>query len=157
MDMGTLKIGVIMDPIEKIDIDKDTTFVLMLEAQKRGHELYYMELDDLSRSHELPGDRQPDLARPEVYRGARGPFRDREHGQLANREQGPVAQENMDQRTFPGGDLVVQEHVITFPEGEWLSERDPRDRGIAAQRGHDAHAPGPFRGCMSWHTEHESE
>src|SRR3989337_1935772 len=48
MDMGTLKIGVIMDPIEKIDVDKDTTFVLMLEAQKRGQELYYMELDDLS-------------------------------------------------------------------------------------------------------------
>src|SRR3990170_9111774 len=48
MDMGALKIGVIMDPIEKIDIDKDTTFVLMLEAQKRGHELYYMELDCLS-------------------------------------------------------------------------------------------------------------
>ena len=36
-----------MDPIEKINIDKDTTFVLMLEAQKRGHEVYYMELDDL--------------------------------------------------------------------------------------------------------------
>ena len=46
--MGTLKIGVIMDPIEKIDIQKDTTFVLMLEAQKRGHELYYMGIDDLS-------------------------------------------------------------------------------------------------------------
>lgn len=46
--MAVLKVGVIMDPIEKIDIDKDTTFVLMLEAQKRGHELYYMELDDLS-------------------------------------------------------------------------------------------------------------
>ena len=46
--MAALKIGVIMDPIDKIDIDKDTTFVLMLEAQKRGHELYYMELDDLS-------------------------------------------------------------------------------------------------------------
>jgi len=46
--MGTLKIGVIMDPIGKIDIDKDTTFVLMIEAQKRGHELYYMELEDLS-------------------------------------------------------------------------------------------------------------
>jgi len=43
-----LKIGVIMDPIEKIDIQKDTTFVLMLEAQKRGHELYYMGIDDLS-------------------------------------------------------------------------------------------------------------
>ena len=46
--MGALKIGVIMDPIDKIDIDKDTTFVLMLEAEKRGHELYYMELEDLS-------------------------------------------------------------------------------------------------------------
>lgn len=46
--MRTLKIGVIMDPIEKINIEKDTTFVLMLEAQKRGHEVYYMELKDLS-------------------------------------------------------------------------------------------------------------
>jgi glutathione synthase len=45
--MQVLNIGVVMDPIEKIHIDKDTTFVLMLEAQRRGHELYYMELDDL--------------------------------------------------------------------------------------------------------------
>jgi glutathione synthase len=45
--MPALKIGVVMDPIEKINIDKDTTFVLMLEAQQRGHELYYMELGDL--------------------------------------------------------------------------------------------------------------
>ncbi len=46
--MRGLKIGVIMDPIGKINIEKDTTFVLMLEAEKRGHEVYYMELDDLS-------------------------------------------------------------------------------------------------------------
>jgi glutathione synthase len=45
--MPQLRIGVIMDPIEKINIDKDTTFVLMLEAQQRQHEVYYMELDDL--------------------------------------------------------------------------------------------------------------
>jgi glutathione synthase len=45
--MGALKIGVVMDPIDKINIDKDTTFVLMLEAQRRGHEVYFMELDDL--------------------------------------------------------------------------------------------------------------
>jgi glutathione synthase len=45
--MPSLRIGVVMDPIEKINIDKDTTFVLMLEAQRRGHELYFMELDDL--------------------------------------------------------------------------------------------------------------
>jgi glutathione synthase len=45
--MAVLKIGVVMDPIEKINIDKDTTFVLLLEAQQRNHEVYYMELDDL--------------------------------------------------------------------------------------------------------------
>ncbi len=45
--MQVLKIGVVMDPIEKINIDKDTTFVLVLEAQRRGHEVFYMELDDL--------------------------------------------------------------------------------------------------------------
>src|ERR1041384_2515214 len=45
--MRPLKIAVVMDPVEKINVDKDTTFVLMLEAQRRGHEIYYMELDDL--------------------------------------------------------------------------------------------------------------
>ncbi|HEV8722936.1 MAG TPA: glutathione synthase [Candidatus Binatia bacterium] len=45
--MRNLKIGVVMDPVDKIDIDKDTSFVLMLEAQRRGHEIYFMELDDL--------------------------------------------------------------------------------------------------------------
>jgi glutathione synthase len=45
--MSNLKIGVVMDPVDRIDIDKDTTFVLMLEAQQRGHELYFMEVDDL--------------------------------------------------------------------------------------------------------------
>jgi glutathione synthase len=45
--MQPLKVGVVMDPIEKINIDKDTTFVLILELQKRGDEIYYMELEDL--------------------------------------------------------------------------------------------------------------
>ena len=45
--MAKFKIGVVMDSVEKINIDKDTTFVLMLEAQRRGHQVYFMELDDL--------------------------------------------------------------------------------------------------------------
>ena len=45
--MAVLRIGIVMDPIEPIDINKDTTFVLMLEAQRRGHEIHYMQLDDL--------------------------------------------------------------------------------------------------------------
>ena len=38
----------VMDPIESINIKKDTTFVIMLEAQKRGHQIFYCELKDLS-------------------------------------------------------------------------------------------------------------
>lgn len=37
-----------MDPIGSIDVDKDTTFVLMLAAQERGHRVHYCELADLS-------------------------------------------------------------------------------------------------------------
>jgi glutathione synthase len=37
-----------MDPIDSIAIDKDTTFVLMLAAQERGHRLSYCEIGDLS-------------------------------------------------------------------------------------------------------------
>lgn len=55
--MGGLKIGVVMDPVDKINIDKDTTFVLMLEAQQRGHELYFMELDDLFVRGGMPSSR----------------------------------------------------------------------------------------------------
>jgi glutathione synthase len=42
-----LQIAVVMDPLERVDIDKDTTFVLMLEAQSRGHELLYTRADEL--------------------------------------------------------------------------------------------------------------
>ncbi len=37
----SLKIAIQMDPIGQIDIDKDSTFVLALEAQKRGYTLYH--------------------------------------------------------------------------------------------------------------------
>lgn len=37
----------VMDPVGTINIHKDTTFVLMLEAQARGHEVWYLELKDM--------------------------------------------------------------------------------------------------------------
>ena len=43
----TRKIGIVMDPIDSINIKKDTTFAMMLEAQKRGYEIYYMQIGDL--------------------------------------------------------------------------------------------------------------
>ncbi len=42
-----IKLGIVMDPIERINIGKDTSFAMLLEAQKRGWELHYMELNDL--------------------------------------------------------------------------------------------------------------
>ena len=45
--MQSLKIAVQMDPIADIDIVGDTTFALALEAQMRGHELFYYEPDRL--------------------------------------------------------------------------------------------------------------
>lgn len=43
-----LKLGVIMDPIGSINIKKDTTFAMLLEAQARNWDIFYMELEDLS-------------------------------------------------------------------------------------------------------------
>jgi glutathione synthase len=45
--MAAVKICVVMDPVERINIDRDTTFVLMLEAQQRGHAIYVADVDDL--------------------------------------------------------------------------------------------------------------
>ncbi len=36
-----LKIACQMDPIDSIEIDGDSTFAILLEAQKRGHEIFY--------------------------------------------------------------------------------------------------------------------
>ena len=44
----TVKFGVVMDPIAYINVKKDTTLAMLLAAQRRGWELYYMEQSDLS-------------------------------------------------------------------------------------------------------------
>jgi glutathione synthase len=48
-----LKIACQMDPIDRIDIRGDSTFALLLEAQQRGHELFYYTPPQLA----LDGDR----------------------------------------------------------------------------------------------------
>jgi glutathione synthase len=42
-----IKFGMVMDSIAHINIKKDTSFAMLLEAQARGWELHYMELNDL--------------------------------------------------------------------------------------------------------------
>ncbi len=43
----TIKLGIVMDPISSINIKKDSSFAMLMEAQRRGYELYYMEMGDL--------------------------------------------------------------------------------------------------------------
>jgi len=44
----TIKLGIVMDPIEGIAFKKDTSLALLDAAQRRGWELYYMEMGDLA-------------------------------------------------------------------------------------------------------------
>lgn len=43
----TIRCGVLMDPIESIHFEKDTTLALLYEAQQRDWEIYYMTADDI--------------------------------------------------------------------------------------------------------------
>ncbi len=52
-----MRFAFVMDPIERILPDKDTTFMFMLEAGRRGHEVYYLLLDDLYIERTVPHGR----------------------------------------------------------------------------------------------------
>ncbi|UAA39793.1 glutathione synthase [Paraneptunicella aestuarii] len=43
----SIKLGIVMDPIQSINIKKDTSFAMLLQAQSRGYELYYIEMSGL--------------------------------------------------------------------------------------------------------------
>ncbi len=43
----SIKLGIVMDPIQSINIKKDSSFAMLLEAQRRNYEIYYMEMSDL--------------------------------------------------------------------------------------------------------------
>lgn len=45
--MSAIRTGVVMDPISTITPAKDSSLAMLLEAQSRGHDLIYFELDDL--------------------------------------------------------------------------------------------------------------
>ncbi len=44
---NSIRLGVVMDPIEDIKYAKDSTLAMLLAAQARGFELVYMEQNDL--------------------------------------------------------------------------------------------------------------
>jgi glutathione synthase len=63
-----LKVAVQMDPIESINIDADSTFALMLEAQARGHVMWHYHVRDLA----LAGGRVVARAQPVTVQRVKG-------------------------------------------------------------------------------------
>lgn len=47
MTEKTIRLGVVMDPLEHIKVSKDSSFAMLLAAQARGWELHYMQQADL--------------------------------------------------------------------------------------------------------------
>lgn len=64
----SLSIAVQMDPLEGINIEGDSTFAIMLGAQKRGHSLWYYRPEDLS----FAAGRLWTMARPVTVQPVRG-------------------------------------------------------------------------------------
>src|SRR6185437_13295408 len=75
---GKLKIAVQMDPIESINIDADSSFALMLEAQQRGQSLWHYEVrhmalrEGVKRQGERREERLFARARPVSVKRVRG-------------------------------------------------------------------------------------
>jgi glutathione synthase len=57
-----LSVAVLMDPIGAIKLAKDTSFAMLLEGQRRGHRLFYMEQGDLALRDGAPWARLAPLA-----------------------------------------------------------------------------------------------
>jgi glutathione synthase len=80
----TVRLGVVMDPIEDIHFKKDSSLAMLLAAQQRGWEIEYMELPDLflqggramARTRDLTVQMNPD----DWY--SFGQSRDRDLGEL---------------------------------------------------------------------------
>jgi glutathione synthase len=43
-----IKLGIVMDPISDINIKKDSSFAMLMAAQARGYQIFYMEMQDLA-------------------------------------------------------------------------------------------------------------
>ena len=64
----TLKVAIQMDPIESINIDTDSSFMMLLEAQRRGHAVWHYHPRDLA----LRGNRLFAKVRPLQVRREKG-------------------------------------------------------------------------------------
>ena len=109
-----LQVAFQMDPIERIDIRGDSTFALMLEGQRRGHQLFYYTPNDLS----MWGRR--------VVAHARAVEVMDEEGNHFRRG------ERLDQAVLLGDQRDLQDGI----QGPPFAHRQRRDRLVASQQPH---------------------
>jgi len=118
--MMTWRVAVQMDPIEAVDVDADTTFALMEEAQARGAELFVYHPDDLAWQE----GRVLARARPVRVKHVQG-----EHADLGAMRVLDLAQD-IDvvlMRQDPPFDMAYQTaaHLLELLKGETLVLNDP--------------------------------
>lgn len=100
-------IAFVMDPIESVNIREDTTFALMLEAQRRGHRVLHIAPEDLG----ISGGKATALATPVTLRREEGNHVDRGRSEVV------VLDDEVDlafQRTDPpvDADYIVATQIL---------------------------------------------
>ncbi len=74
----SLKVALQMDPMDRVDIDADSTFRIAIEAQERGHELFFYTPDHLSfrEGHVMARGHRIELRREHGNHVTMGPVED---------------------------------------------------------------------------------
>ncbi len=115
----SLAVAIQMDPIDKINIDADSTFVLALEAQRRGHALFHYLPQDLA----LLRNRVTATARPLTVQRKRG-----DHFKLgAPREIDLATMDVVLMRQDPPFDMayITATHLLEHVQRHTLVVNDP--------------------------------
>jgi glutathione synthase len=114
-----LTVAIQMDPIESINIDADSTFVLALEAQRRGHVLYHY----LPQSLTFRDRRVRALARPLTVRREKGRHADLGEARMLDLSEMDVVLMRQD----PPFDMayITATHLLEHIHPETLVVNDP--------------------------------
>jgi len=130
-----VRLAFVMDPIDRISIDEDTTFALMLAAQARGHECLYVDPADLFAVGNVPRA----VARPAVVaRDAAKPATLGDAQDLALADMGAVLL-----REDPPFDsaYLYSTLVCELARGQTLVVNDPRGLRDANEKLYALHFP----------------
>jgi glutathione synthase len=115
-----LRVAVQMDPIETINIAGDSTFAIMLGAQKRGHALFYYQPEDLSYTE----GRLWTMARPVTVQAVQGDhYRLGDHALLDLGRDVDVVLMRQDPPFHMG--YITATHLLERLAGETLVVNDP--------------------------------